>query len=229
MTLEKSDVYYSKANPRAYGITTVSIEGTFVWPHLVNGKPFKEKDGTIKPNSERFEVEFLFEKGTPEAKVFGDAVRQQADVLLEVYNEHQTKQKMGAIEVLFEDGDKKNLDKYPFYKNKWSLIARLAVDKKVEIYNSLSGETVEAGPDFVKGGMEGRIIFQPHLGPTGLSFKLEGVEVTKDSGQRFGGGGRDLKAILTAAKGTPVEALKEAVSAPITEASAGKKAVINKL
>src|SRR3972149_830527 len=97
------------------------------------------------------------------------------------------------IAVVSKDGDGFDLEKYPYYENRFILVARNA--KAVDIY---SKDEEKIMPSEIIGGAEGRILVTPIITAKGVSFKLELVQFIKDDGTRYGGANRDLSSFLTA-------------------------------
>jgi len=173
--------------------------GRLAWVYLKEPKTdtFDGKD-TI-----RYKCSVILPKGDIKTENFLAAldtlVNEKNEGMLALYND-KNKTKIGLADALLQDGDESDLEKYPYYANSFILGAAKPGDKSVDVRGPKGkGDLVD--PAFLQGGMMGRLLVVPHIGPTGLSFKLEVVQFAKDDGVRFGGSTRNLDKFLDAIDG----------------------------
>lgn len=171
-----------------YGPTYASPSGRLVWPHLIKPKEgMKQADGTV--GASRYEITQLLAKDDPRVKIFIESTAKLADYLLAVYNEGK-KTKLSTTFDL-KDGNTQDLEKYPFYKDMWILVARNA--KQPICYDENKAETE---PSKIMGGLIGKLLISPLITTHGVSFKLTAVQVLKDDKVRYGGGIKDFTELL---------------------------------
>ncbi len=171
-----------------YGLPITTPIGRLVWPHLVTAKaPPPPKPGEA-PGSPRFEVAVLIEKG-PTADQFIKELKLMTDEMAVLFNDKRSA-KLGEFRLL-QDGDEADMEKYPYYKNRWVLVGRNVaetdvVDKKKQIMDRAS----------VVGGMKGRLVVTPLITAHGASYKLGVTQIVEDDGVRYGGGTKDMTTLL---------------------------------
>lgn len=207
-----SKFYRDPATGRVYGETIATPKGRFSWPHMASPKADKSKDGK---DILRYEITLLLPKEDPKVvkflddlstmifgyteTEFGTAPRDPKGQMiyggvLGLFNKGSVTKV--SFDSLLKDGDNADHEKYPYYANHYILLARRGAER---------GEVDLRGPDKKKatadkfvGGVKGILILQPHCGPTGLSFKMEGAQWLEDDGTRFGGGIRSIDKFLEA-------------------------------
>lgn len=215
-----------------YGLPVTTPIGRLVWTqNLVNPKaPPPPKEGE-KPGSPRYEATLLLEKG-PTADAFIKELKLMAGEMVDLFNDKRPA-KLGDFRIL-QDGDETDMEKYPYYKNRWVLVGRNA--QKVEDIVDKKKQRIEAAT--VLGGMKGRFVITPLITSHGLSFKLGAVQVTEDDGTRYGGGVKDMTTLLDVIDGLddgapePIaDPIAPTVTAPVAEKApigAGGKAARGK-
>jgi len=168
-----------------FGHDTVTPSGRLVWSSLV-----KPKENTLPPKPgqaptpPRYEQTILLDKSRPEVKAFIDELTVTTDEMLVEFNQGK-KAQLGNCKVV-ADGDEFDMEKYPYYKNCWVIVARNAKSD----FKILNEKKETTSPDIVKGGMIGKLLVQPLITAHGISYKLIAVKIVKDDGVRFGGGSR---------------------------------------
>jgi hypothetical protein len=190
-----------------YGTAVTTPIGRLVWTqNLVTPKaPPPPKPGEA-PGSPRYEVTLLIEKG-PTADAFMKELKAMSDEMADLFNDKRPA-KLGDFRIL-QDGDEMDMEKYPYYKNRWILVGRNA--NKVEDIVDKKKQRIEAST--VLGGMKGRLVVTPLITSHGLSFKLGAVQVTEDDGTRYGGGVKDMTTLLDVIEDLPDEPTETEVAA----------------
>jgi len=182
------DYYKHPMYGHVYGPSISSCPGRLVWCHLIKPKDgMKQADG--KQGEPRFETTLLLSKDDPRTKVFIQETEKLGQYLVQVFNEGK-KSKL-ATSLSLKDGDQFDLEKYPFYKGTWVLVAKNA---KTPLFYDKDKAEIEANKVF--GGLIGKFLMKPIITVHGISFKLEAVQVLKDDNVRYGGGLRNLTDLL---------------------------------
>lgn len=182
------DYYKHPMYGHVYGPSIASCPGRLVWCHLVKPKEgMKQADGKV--GEPRFEATLLLSKDDPRTKVFIDETEKLGQYLVQVFNEGK-KTKL-ATSLSLKDGDQFDLEKYPFYKGNWVLVAK---NVKVPLFYDKDKAEIEAKE--VVGGLIGKFLMRPIITVHGITFKLEAVQVLKDDNVRYGGGLRNLTDLL---------------------------------
>jgi len=195
-----------------YGIVFCSEElntpvGRGCWFSLVSPKdPPPPKPGE-QPGKPRFEATILLEKDSPKVTLFLQEVAGLLGEMQDLYNEGEPAKL--SIESFVKDGDTFDMEKYPYYKNQWVLVARNS--SQPETYD-VNAETIE--PNAFIGGQKIRMRIQPLVTAKGASFKLKVIQLLADDGVRFAGGTRDYKSLMSvldddAPQGATVELKRE--------------------
>lgn len=228
---------------RVYGEALATPRGRACWISLVNPKDPPPPSAGQPPGKPRYEATILLQKDNAKVISFVKALHVMVQEMLVEYNQGN-KAKL-AIDSELYDGDAADLEKYPYYAGCWTLLARN--EKQPEVVNSSKPKPQAIAKSGIIGGNLIRLIVTPHIGPTGVSFKLNIAQFVDDDGVRFGGGVRDYSAMLVDDEavdedddGLEKEAKKisasgsdlPADSAPVMEAqpkAKGKKAAINLL
>lgn len=215
------DYYRHPQFGHIYGPTSLSPSGRFAWTsHLTKPKEgMKQPDGTQSPP--RYEGTLLLSKDDPRVKVFITETEKLSVYLLGHYNQGK-KAKLSGVEFL-KDGDNFDLEKYPFYKGVWILVARN--QKQPTCHDK---DRVEISPQKVLGGLIGKCLITPLITAHGMSFKLEAVQVLKDDNVRFAGGSRDLTELLDGATSEDSEK-NEVTESTSASKETGKVAALNLL
>lgn len=173
-----------------YGTKTETPTGRLCWPSLVTpkkGRAFKEGEKPV----DRFEATILLPKEHPKTETFLAETKKLAKAMADQYN--KGKKTKVTVEEVFQDGDGFDMEKYPYYKDCWVMVARNVKQPQV---TDRDGEEIASTE--IKGGMKVTILFTPLFTSHGLSFKLELVRLVKDDNVRFGGGQKNLKEFLSA-------------------------------
>lgn len=177
---------------RVYGDAIITPIGRFSWPALdVPRDPPPPKPGET-PGKPRYEVNLLLPKEDKTVLEFKARVEAISADMITLYNANSQKSKLAGGDV-FRDGDSSDKEKYPYDLGNWVMTARNTT--LPDIYD-VEKNTMEGS--VIKGGMLGRLIVIPHLGATGMSYKMEIVQLLKDDNVRFGGGKPDYLGLLDA-------------------------------
>lgn len=189
----------SKRYNRIYGDGIRTPSGRFSWPSLVSPKappPPKPGEAEGKP---RYEVTLLIDKKNPDLAEFLKTMKTMSSEMVEQYNRYAGKLNLAKLHPdisVCKDGDEADVEKYPYYKGMLLLECR---NPEMPVLFNAAKEAMEASE--VLAGMEGRCVVVPHLGPTGLSYRLEVLQLLNDDGTRFGGGKRDYDNLVDAVSG----------------------------
>ncbi len=194
MTRDLQSINKSKKYGHVYGTQHKLSGGRVAWPHLVDAKEntFPVEEGAEKP-APRFEVTYLSPKDDPEL----EAIKAEAQEMVDLYNfdEKTGKPKKNKLVVdldeLFDDGDSKDTDKYPFFANSYVLVPKHK--ERPEIYDS---QLNLLDPSQVEGGMPVVLVIKPICTSHGISFQLLVVQAGVDDGVRFGGSAPAAKGLL---------------------------------
>lgn len=180
-----------------YGIRTKTPIGRLAWPSLVTAKEstFPVEPGKEKPPP-RFEATYLWSKKDKEVKAFIANLETMKDEMVTLFNSGGKKGAKIAVDEVLKDGDEMDTEKYPYYAGMYYLVAKHK--DRPQIFDA-SVNVVE--PKNVLGGMPALAIITPICTATGMSFKLEVVQLAKDDGVRFAGGATDSKDMLEALGG----------------------------
>lgn len=216
--------------------------GRFCWPTLVTPKePPPPKEGQA-PGKPRYEITLLLAKDDPKVKIFAEAVDADAKEAIKYFNQGRAAT-IGDCMLFGKngDGDSYDLEKYPYYKGHWVLVARNSerlADK--DIIGANVSEMYKR--EDLKGGMLGRLVVQVLITAHGISYKLKCVQVKADDGVRFGGGSRDVRDLLddlTEEDSAPNGVVEEPIvenkpvetppAAVTTKGNKGKAAAVNLL
>jgi hypothetical protein len=180
---------------RVYGNTLPTPIGRLCWPALVTPK----EDNYQGKVTLRYGITVLIDKEDPKTLAFKEKLDTMLDEeggMLAIFNEHADVNISLSGEVL-KDGDEFDQEKYPYYAGKYVILARN--EKQIPVYGPSGSEEI-LDPSVIHGGVLGRVVLTPHLGPSGVSFKAEAVQYYKDDGVRFGGSVRNINAFLDAIK-----------------------------
>lgn len=166
-----------------YGDPTVTPTGRAAWPALVKPKePPPPADGQ-QAGAPRYEVTIILPKSDEYVQKWIKAIAGMTDGMLKLFN--QGRKAKIAVESVLKDGDEFDLEKYPYYKNSFVLIARNA-----KLPQLVDGKKQLIAADSITGGMFVRATVTPILTGWGLSYKLEALQLVKDDGTRFAGAAR---------------------------------------
>lgn len=232
--MSKSKYYKHPTFGIVFGEDNLSPIGRLVWPALVTPKDPPPPQEGQQPGQPRYEITLLLDKENEKVKAFFAAMKTATDEMVALFNQG-TKGATMTPARLFNDGDNGfDLEKYPYYAGKWVIAAR---NKEMVGICAADGVT-KVEPKDVLGGLKGRLNLQPLITSHGISFKLKGIQVAGDDGQRFGGGTRDPMGLFSActddgeeavSSGMPaVEAAEPEVKAPV-QTKKGKEAMVNLL
>jgi hypothetical protein len=194
MTKRKESINKSKKYGHVYGTQHKLSGGRVAWPHLVEAKEntFPVEEGQEKP-APRFEVTYLSPKDDPELEL----IKKEAQEMVDLYNfdEKTGKPKKNKLVVdldeLFDDGDSKDTDKYPFFADSYVIVPKHR--ERPEIYDS---QLNLLDPSQVEGGMPVVLVIKPICTSHGISFQLLVVQAGVDDGTRFGGSAPAAKGLL---------------------------------
>jgi hypothetical protein len=176
---------------RVYGTTLKTPIGRLCWPALATPK----EDNFQGVVTSRYGITILLKKDDPKTQAFVDSINTMLDEeggMLEIFNEHADVRISLNSEVL-KDGDGFDMEKYPYYAGQYVVLARN--EKQIPVYGP-TGKDEVLDPSMIKGGVLGRVILTPHLGPSGVSFKAEAVQYYKDDGVKLGGSARNINDML---------------------------------
>lgn len=173
-------------------------KGTLVWVKIIKPVPGKkdEKTGEEKPG--RYECSLLLDKNNPDLAAFISELKAETAGMINFYNEGK-KAKISTDIELFGDGDTLDHEKYPFGKGMWIVQGRKMEDKDapgIRKFEIRGPDKNLVPPEYVQGGMEGRFVFTPLITAHGLSYQIDIIQVTADSGKRIGGKGADKLSLL---------------------------------
>lgn len=205
---------------RLYGDKIVTCRVAAAWPALAIPRLPPAMEGQ-PPGAPRYEATLVINKDDKDAASFLTNLNAMVKEMVLQYNAAAKKDARPqlAIEDSLIDGDsgKFPLDKYPYYKNCWLLIAR---NTKQPVFKDYKGEAFADGTLF-KGGDITRAEITPHLGPTGISFKLEAIQLIKRGTEPMGGGMPNHGELLAEEEDGEVvaPAVRETVEAPMCELS----------
>lgn len=230
--------YINRKYPRVYGETIVTPIGRLLWPYLATPQAPPPPEPGKEPGKPRYSVTWVSE-GTDGLEEFMLKLETMTSSMLSEFNAFQKANKratVGELSGLLEDGNSMDKEKYPFMQGKLFFSARNSYAPKGaenprgwEVKNRAK-QSIAA--DQVIGGMLGRLLVTPHIGPTGLSYRLELVQVTGDDGLRFGGASRNHDDLLDALEGVDEslpDLVAEATSAGIVPEVAAATEVVEAL
>lgn len=173
-----------------YGEPMVSPQGRFSWPSLAEPKaPLPPKEGE-KPGTPKYEVTLLLPKTDPQVVKFVKQLEKIAAEMVPLYNQ-RAQNEIAKVKRILRDGDQSDLEKYPNEEGHWLLTARFKDRPDI-----LGKNQEEIAPDFIKGGMIGRLVVTPSLSAGGLGYGLNVVQFFSDDGVRFGGTKQDYRSLL---------------------------------
>lgn len=186
---------------RVYGEAIIIPEARVAFPKIFEPAPAREqKDGTMgKP---RYEINFLYDSNDAEVQKLERKILMSAKAMIAMYNEKKPKNMvaLGSIESALRDGNNQgkngsatDFERYPYYEDKLILFA--CNTSKPDV---IDNEGNELDGSEIKGGMICKAVIVPHLGGTGLSFRLETLQLVEDDDVRFGGSKPDYKSLLAA-------------------------------
>lgn len=211
MTKRKETINKSKKYGHVYGTQHKLSGGRFAWPHLVEAKEstFPVEEGKEKP-APRFEVTYLPLKDDPAVITELALIKAEAQEMVELYNfdEKTGKPKKNKLvldlDELFDDGDSKDTEKYPFFAGTFVFVPKHR--DRPEVYDS---QLNVLDPSQIEGGMPGVIVIKPICTSHGISFQLLVVQAGVDDGVRFGGSAPAAKGLLEVLGGAAVAAKDE--------------------
>lgn len=210
--MSKEKKYYK--DPRygnCYGYIVATPPGKLIWPSLVEPAEGYEYEGQQVEG--KYEATILLDANSKKTKEFMDEIKQQAEVMQEMYNEptksagKKGKKKKVTLDIDFdqifthsEDADWVDIEQYPYYKDKIILKAAFKTQPVIR------GAKVEE----LEGGMTVQFGVNPLITSNGgVTFQLKIVKFVEDDGQRFGGGGFNVSKVADEIFG---EELDEATS-----------------
>lgn len=170
--------------------------GRFAWVHLANPRE-QDWEGVT---SYKYETTVCLQKDNVKVQSFEKQIEALVNTpktgMLALLNQGG-KTKTILSDTLLKDGDEdpSKHEKYPFQAGCF-LVAGRSSDKKQPKVRNAKGELID--PSEIVGGMLGRMLVVPHVGTSGLAFRIEEVQLFKDDGVRFGGGTRDLSEFISA-------------------------------
>lgn len=198
--------FYIPAIKRMYGNEIITPRGRFAWPFLVNPKAPSEQmkakaaEQKQNPPEARFEIQWLGQADDADVLAFNESLGLMVTQMLLEWNSRQgkTDPKL-AIDNYLREADPETFEKYPYLANTLSLIARNKNrDDPTKGFIIKNAKKQVINPSEIVGGMIGRIVVQPHIGTSGLSFQLKTVYLLEDDGTRIGGAVRNHDALLDA-------------------------------
>lgn len=190
----KKKYYQHPRYKRVYGDDMVSPIGRIVRMALVEPREPNEQWEDGKP---RYEATLLLPKGSEVVENFLSDIEVMVDEMVAQYNQAAGKGTAKiAIDDVCEDGDVAEWiddEKTPYYRGHYILVLRNMKQPKFLDRNKAVIDGAE-----IQGGMKVRTVITPHVGPTGVAYKLERVQLVADDGERFGGSTRNHDALLSA-------------------------------
>lgn len=171
----------------------VTPRGNICWPGGLakpkDAPPAKEGE---KQGAPRYEGTLILDKSDPEVIKFVNQLEALTDGGLKLFNEKRSATiSIASIFGKYGDGDSWDLEKYPYYKNKWVMVARNVEQPKIVDYNRGHIE-----PTDIKGGMPGRFVATPLITAHGVSYKLLIVQKFEGEYQPMAGGAREVMDLL---------------------------------
>lgn len=166
------------------------------WFSLATPKEYK---GPVKvgdkPSAPRFESTLVLDQGNDAHEKFLMECQEIAEEMLEEFNDYMRKARKSTLGEVYamQDGNNFDLEKYPYYKDKWIIQGRMNQDTPIVCLGP-DGKKIDA-KHFV-GGVIVKAALQLHLGTTGLSYRMPTIKLVKDDGVRFGGGMRDISGLI---------------------------------
>lgn len=206
------------------------------WPALVKPKdPPPPQEGQA-PGAPRYEATILLPKNNPVTDTFLKGLEVMTTGMLEVFNKG-AKAKIAGL-TLVADGDSFDMEKYPYYKDMWVLVAR---NTQKPIVQGVDAKPVE--PSSILGGMQVKLAITPLITSHGASYKLNVLRFISDDGTRYAGGVKDMTNFLDAISENTAEDVPETASKaadkvlgeaavetpPSSQPAKGKKAAVNLL
>lgn len=192
MAKGKSKYFVHPQYGHCYGEFLVTPPVRVVFPSLTKPKdPPPPKDGKA-PGAPRYECPIIFDKKDPATKPFFEALKAMLDDMLPYYNEGK-KAQIGNL-VLFTEGDKFDLEKYPFYKD-----TVLITPRNAQLPTLVDANKNKIEPSAIVGGMKVKVVLTPMITASGASYKANIIQLVADDGVRFAGGvnsGKQAMALL---------------------------------
>lgn len=172
----------------------VTPQGNICWPGGLSkpkdAPPAKEGE---KQGAPRYEGTLILEKKDPKVIKFVKELETTAKEAIGLFNKGRN-MKMGDIDCVFGkygDGDAWDLEKYPYYKGHWVMVARNAEQPQV-----VDNKREKLDPATIKGGMHARFVATPLITAHGMSFKLLVVQKFDGEYQPIAGGAREVMSLL---------------------------------
>lgn len=209
-----------------YGEELNTPAGRIAFVHLVTPQDPPPPEPGQAPGQPRFEATLVLDKNSQYVGPFLEEIATMAGEMLDCYNEGNPAKL--SIESVVKDGDSYDMEKYPYYKNSWILVAR-----NVKQPESLDSQAENIAHSSFIGGQQCRFRVQPLITSKGLSYKLKVVQLLRDDGTRFAGGVKDYKNLMAIC--SPEDSCEPAeveAEAPVVEApkvQAAPKAVAAKV
>lgn len=210
-----------------YGISLPTPVGRGGWPHLVTPKDAPPPKENEKQGAPRYEQSIFLEKDNPAVIKFVKTIKDMTDEMLEYFNQKRAAQ-MGSCMLFGKngDGDEMDLEKYPFAKGCYVLVARNT--KPVKVVDRTVPKPKVIDTALIAGGIKVKFVVCPLITAHGISYKLEAVQLWEDDGIRFAGAARDSAELFDACEDDGVESEGEGVievvgSAPITQLEKSSK------
>jgi len=172
-----------------------SPAGRLVYPALVTPKKYTgNNNNSTDKNDPKYEATILFGKDNPKVTSWLVEHSPTIEAMLAYYNKGQSAKL--SINQILKDGDDLDTDKYPFYENKFFMVARnpnrpLLVSTERDSKDNL----IEVEPAKFFGGLMVKAVVKPLLTAKGVSYRLDTLIWGKDDGTRIGGSfetGKDM-------------------------------------
>lgn len=177
---EKNKYYKHPQYGHVYGDRLVTPFGRAAWPALAVPKDPPPPQPGQQPGQPRYELTVLLQKKDKETKAFIKVLKEMTGEMVALFNKGRSA-KISVDEPL-KDGNDFDMEKYPYYKDNFILVARNA--KNV---NVVDGKKRDIDVKMVEGGNIVCAVICPLVTAHGISYKLEIVQFVKDDGVKFAG------------------------------------------
>lgn len=208
----KTKYYKHPKFGQVYGEPIATPIGRLAWPYLVEKKEPMDPLPGQAPQEPRYEVTIVFAQSDPKVQAFLKDLKEMVDGMVATFNQGRPT-KIAIGDSILKDGNNSDLEKYPFYKDSFYMVARTP---KEVICLSSDGVSNTPKESFV-GGVQIRAQVCPLCTSHGISFRLEMVQFVKDDQVRFGGGTRSPIRLLEAIEGVEAAPQPEHIAGAVQQ------------